>query len=55
MIPHGLARGVWGNVLKNVENIKINPKIVKNHSYPHHPCFGPRGNDPPKPSKNDPP
>jgi hypothetical protein len=37
MIPHALAKGVWGNVLKNVVKNKIVPKMVKNHSFPHHP------------------
>ena len=43
MIPHALAKGVWGNVLKNVEKTKIVPKMVKNHSFPHPPSFSPTG------------
>ena len=29
MIPHALAKGVWGNVLKNIEKTKIVSKMEK--------------------------
>jgi hypothetical protein len=29
MIPHALAKGVWGNVLKNIEKTKIVSKMGK--------------------------